>query len=617
MRRSPRPDAPPMGTASSRPKSVTYTDKDSMPHDNELPAIQPPPRKRQKTENGGGKVCSAANLHAPVSALLELPLDVLLEILTHVDPMSLRHVSRTSRALRDTLTGPRSNWIWRASYANTDHGLPPAPEDITVPQFLGLLVDRVCDSCHASPDPDDRMNRIERIWTARTKYCSNCLYQTGKMIGVEDMTTFPMVREIHDYFGRWYPLSKIFPFSYLVHHHGVWFAQRPYPRVLVQRVVNEFSCDTDGKSKEDKKAWIARRAETCESVEQHATLCHIWEAQEMHKQRQREIMVRNERLEAIVQRLKDLDVDVDEPQECKKKCEELLITPPLNQYIKEMIPKYFPGSMHSTRAERLVLKARQLVEEDWPTIRKRLLQATENRRQILEDRYSAFKQAYHQFKNLKSRGERRMLPSICTLAKWDEVVNLIEGTPLERELSAEEISACIDKLAQARFSEWQAAFEAELIAKLNAADTEREHPATTADLELATSAFSYKSGSNSYGPLWYPDLLGWSPLALRTYSPEPSYHVVRKCPPWSAHEVHFDGWRWRLAARTVSMAGLDPATATCADMASQRVWFVRAEDKEMVQAGQRVYLLHWDRAMLGAEEGDEFPHQPGDMLCCH
>lgn len=173
MRRSPRPDTPPTGTTSSRSESVTYTDKDNMPLDNELPAIQPPPRKRHKTEDGGGKVSSAANINTPVSALLQLPLDVLLEvrrvaashhiaqsdfatrahffpqILTHVDPMSLRHVSRTSQALRDTLTGPRSNWIWRASYANTDHGLPPAPSDLTVPQFLSLLVDQFCDVCRS------------------------------------------------------------------------------------------------------------------------------------------------------------------------------------------------------------------------------------------------------------------------------------------------------------------------------------------------------------------------------------------------------------------------------------------------------------------------------------
>ncbi|KAL1657968.1 hypothetical protein GGF50DRAFT_121305 [Schizophyllum commune] len=145
MSSSPTPNASPAKATSTCSESDTSTDNDDPPLYSKATAIQPPPRKRLRTEDDGGKVSSASNLHAPASALMNLPLDVLLEILSHVDPMSLRHVSRTSQALRDTLAGPKSNWIWRASYANTDHGLPSVPNDMTVPQFLSFLVDRVCD----------------------------------------------------------------------------------------------------------------------------------------------------------------------------------------------------------------------------------------------------------------------------------------------------------------------------------------------------------------------------------------------------------------------------------------------------------------------------------------
>lgn len=174
---------------------------------------------------------------------------------------------------------------------------------------------------------------------------------------------------------------------------------------------------------------------------------------------------------------------------------------------------------------------------------------------------------------------------------------MIENTPLEQDLSAEHMRAFIYKLARARFSKWRAAFEAELVAKLNAADTERERPATKADLKLATSVFSHKSGSESYGPLWYPDLLSWAPRAWSSYDPEKSYHAVRKCPPWSPHEVQVEGWRRRLAARTVSMAGLIPAKATYTKMVSQLVWFARADEVAMVHRGKRAYLRPWDHAV--------------------
>ncbi|KAI5822719.1 hypothetical protein K523DRAFT_407285, partial [Schizophyllum commune Tattone D] len=564
-----------------------------MPLDNELPAIQPPPRKRHKTEDGGGKVSSASNLHAPISALLELPLDVLLEILTHVDPLSLRHVSRTSQALRDTLTDPRSNWIWRASYANTDHKLPPAPEDITVPQFLSLLVDQFCDVCHTSPDPKDSFNRIKRIWAARIKYCTLCSHYSlgGHTVDEKNLTMFPMVREIQGYSGPQYPLYKIFPASEPYNDRCTY---RQYPRVLVQRIANEFLCDTEGKSEEDKKAWIVRRAEKYRSVIKHAELCHKWETQQRWKRLEE---VRKERLAAIRQRLQDLDIDVDDPKAFKKEFNGLLVTAPLTQYDEERTPKYFPRPVPSTPTEiyDLVREARPLTEKDWSTIQTWLLQAAkaEKRRRILEGRFTALKQAYCQFLDLKAPRRKRQFPSICTLANWDDVVVLIEGTPLEQDLSEEDMRAFIYKLARARFSKWRAAFEAELLAKLNAADTERERPATKADLKLATSVFSHKSGSDSYGPLWYPDLLSWAPRAWSSYDPEKSYYAVRKCPPWSAHEVQVEDWRQRLAARTVSMAGLNPAKVTHEKMASQFVSFARADEVAMLHHGKRAYLRSW------------------------
>ena len=95
------------------------------------------------------------------------------------------------------------------------------------------------------------------------------------------MTRFPMVREIQGYFGPQYPLYKIFPASERQYQipscaslpltddiiaYYARYTYRQYPRVLVQRVASDFLCDTEGKSEEDKKAWIVRRAEIYESV---------------------------------------------------------------------------------------------------------------------------------------------------------------------------------------------------------------------------------------------------------------------------------------------------------------------------------------------------------------
>ena len=127
-------------------------------------------------------------------------------------------------------------------------------------------------------------------------------------------------------------------------------------------------------------------------------------------------------------------------------------------------------------------------------------------------------------------------------------------------------------------------------------DPEREHPATTADLHLATSVFSLRDSVSGW-PVWYPELLSRSPLAWGMGCPESSYHAVRKCPPWSAREVQADGWRRRLAARLVVMAGLDPATATDNDMGRRHVWFARADEVAMLHHGKMAYLMSWHLAV--------------------
>ena len=60
----------------------TPLDHESTPLDHESTPLdhESPPRKRQKTEGGGDQATSASNLGTPGSALLDLPLDVLLEV---------------------------------------------------------------------------------------------------------------------------------------------------------------------------------------------------------------------------------------------------------------------------------------------------------------------------------------------------------------------------------------------------------------------------------------------------------------------------------------------------------------------------------------------------------
>ncbi|KAI5833034.1 hypothetical protein K523DRAFT_413633 [Schizophyllum commune Tattone D] len=557
------------------------TNENSTPLDQNAVALDSPPPEDLKATFGG----AGTDALAQAGILLDLPLDVLLEIFAHVDPLSLRRLSRSSRAVRGALADPSSDWVWRASYASTDHGLPPAPEDMSIPQFLELLVDRTCDFCHALVRPEDK---FERMWVARLRCCGRCFEDDTHIILQKNMRQHPIVREVQKYFGRDYELKSLFPASL----YNCSYGSNMFLRAHVLRLAAEFARDTDGKSREDKKAWIVRRAEGYARVREHAKLCFQWDFQERQWPKVlREWELRKERREAIQERLQDLEIESDRlyyPRSLKEILYERLRSRPRSRYVPGVGDVDYRVPVHSTPVEisDLVEKAELLSEEDWSKMRDWLFEAAkaESKFTIFERRFCALRQAYTQFLYHKSEAEIRTLPSVICLTNWEEVVDLIEGTSIEQQLTMEDMRAFIDNLAETRFLEWREAFEDELVEKLNDANPEREQPATTADLALASSVFCpFKEDV-----LWYDKILRWEPIPRGSGTQQSSYHDVRQQVPWSAREICVEGWRLRVAAQLVSLAGLDPATATYSDMDARLLWFALADDVPLIHEGKKL-----------------------------
>ncbi|KAL0575687.1 hypothetical protein V5O48_006275 [Marasmius crinis-equi] len=64
----------------------------------------------------------------------EAPLDVMLEVFSHLEPGDILQLSRTSRELRRYLMSRESSSVWRTARANVS-GLPALPFDMTEPRF--------------------------------------------------------------------------------------------------------------------------------------------------------------------------------------------------------------------------------------------------------------------------------------------------------------------------------------------------------------------------------------------------------------------------------------------------------------------------------------------------
>ncbi|KAJ7223304.1 hypothetical protein GGX14DRAFT_427331 [Mycena pura] len=75
----------------------------------------------------------------------EMHFDIVLEVLRHLHPLDLLHLSRTTREFRDLLHGPALDTIWRESFIQP---LPPCPSDIPGRRWAHLLFGAcTCEEC--------------------------------------------------------------------------------------------------------------------------------------------------------------------------------------------------------------------------------------------------------------------------------------------------------------------------------------------------------------------------------------------------------------------------------------------------------------------------------------
>jgi len=80
-------------------------------------ALAKPPRKKQKiADSGDAQVRTNSKKvkgkRGRLKLMTEIPMDILLEIFSHLQPVDVLHLSRVSKRLRDLLTSSNIRYIW-------------------------------------------------------------------------------------------------------------------------------------------------------------------------------------------------------------------------------------------------------------------------------------------------------------------------------------------------------------------------------------------------------------------------------------------------------------------------------------------------------------------------
>ncbi|KAI0831736.1 hypothetical protein BC628DRAFT_1415246 [Trametes gibbosa] len=93
-----------------------------------------------------GKKAIGRNI-GKLTEILNVPMDVFFEITSHLKPIDLLQLARTSKELRAMLLSRTSRHIWVAARRNIVPRMPDCPDYMSEAQYAHLVFERICDAC--------------------------------------------------------------------------------------------------------------------------------------------------------------------------------------------------------------------------------------------------------------------------------------------------------------------------------------------------------------------------------------------------------------------------------------------------------------------------------------
>ncbi|KAF9530615.1 hypothetical protein CPB83DRAFT_892575 [Crepidotus variabilis] len=153
--------------------------------------------KRRRTEHDNSSATKplqpkrfVAGAKGRLKILTELPVDVLLEILGHLEPSDLLHLSRANKSLHTLLTSNNTAYLWNQAFENIPQEYRPpdgVPSGVDARLYTNFLYGDSCQICGSSPSTFVH-------YLMRIKYCSKCaMPRTWPASSFDDETPYCIV----------------------------------------------------------------------------------------------------------------------------------------------------------------------------------------------------------------------------------------------------------------------------------------------------------------------------------------------------------------------------------------------------------------------------------------
>lgn len=272
-------------------KRPRYSDADDL---DEGEASDLPRRRRQPRSSSVRKPKRTAKL----ASFVDLPLDVLHEIFSHLHPYDLLKLARTTRDFRRTLMHRSSVATWRASFAEVAD-LPECPAGMAEPAWANLVF---WPHCHVCLKPGVR--NVE--WKFRIRMCtkcaSNCLVEVLYLQPIEEV-----YKLVSGGFGTPAPPTET-DLRYLIPNREGRHQRRAY---MLRDLIEFKDMYQSLSTPEERLTFIDERQKALVALNMHAENCAAWASNEAVDRTTELTKLKFERKQAIVKKLEQLGYKKD------------------------------------------------------------------------------------------------------------------------------------------------------------------------------------------------------------------------------------------------------------------------------------------------------------------
>ncbi|KAF9523114.1 hypothetical protein CPB83DRAFT_863488 [Crepidotus variabilis] len=358
-----------------------------------------------------------AKSRAKLGLLPSLPLDILFEIFTHLMPIDVLHLTRTTKAFRTLLLHRSSTGLWKDCLARVP-SVPPYPSDMSLPSLVSLAFDIHCQNCgtkNASKCVD---------FVLRVRLCGKCTkseLSSQKKYDKQDKQDAIILRAV--------------PFSDFEGWGEKFCSKATRDKFLLAL------SDHEG----DRTTFINEYCERNKANAENAVLWHKWYSDQIDERESNLQDVRASRKEFVQDKLKALGYDKEV------------------EYLGNLESRYpsgcsiLPNPYIKLLRDHLHVKpAKKLTEKGWSNISAEMVSYISSIREyriqdarclILQARRARASQAYISIRLLpeivKACPANTFIPGVADFLLWDEVNNLIEK-PGDEALVSKDFKPIID-----------------------------------------------------------------------------------------------------------------------------------------------------------------------------